>query len=244
LAVTAPDVAERLAGVRDRIAAACARAGRDAASVKLVAVCKRIALERVVAACAAGHWDLGENRIQEALPRQLELAEQLALASLPVERVRWHFVGHLQSNKAGKAAGAFTLLHAVASGRLVDRLETAAARADCRQPLLVEVNMSREPQKHGVAPAEAERLFERLLGCDHLEPRGLMTMARADAGEAELRRTFSDLRELAEALRSSTGLGLPELSMGMSGDFEAAIAEGSTLVRIGTALFGPRAAPV
>jgi pyridoxal phosphate enzyme (YggS family) len=236
-------VAERLAAVRERIAKACQAAGRDPAEVTLVAVTKRIPLARVVAACRAGQWDFGENRIQEALARQPELAHQLSESELPSERVRWHFIGHLQRNKAGKAVGQFGLLHAVDSRRLADRLQERAQAVGVKQPVLIEVNLSQEPQKFGIIPAEAIPLAVRVAAQNQLELMGFMTMARFGAPETELRQTFAALRQIATVARQETGLALPHLSMGMSDDFELAIAEGATLVRVGTAIFGPRSAP-
>ena len=233
-------VAANLAAVNDRIAAACARAGRPEGTVRLVAVSKRIDLELVAAAVAAGQRDLGENRIQDALPRQDELAALLAGRGLDPGAVRWHFIGHLQSNKAGKAAGAFALLHGVDSLKLARRLARLADEAGLVQPVLLEVNISGEAQKHGLAPEEAPDAAAEAAALAGLELRGLMGMARFGAPEAELRRSFALLRTTAERARAAGGLPLPELSMGMSDDFEAAVAEGATVVRIGGAVFGPR----
>ncbi len=233
-------ITDALTSVQDRIAGACSQAGRPAAEVRLVAVTKRIDLAAVVAACRAGQWDLGENRIQDALPRQVQLASLLADAGLPPGNVRWHFIGHLQRNKAGKAVGSFCLLHAVDSWRLAEKIEARAAREGHRQPVLIEVNVAGEAQKHGVTPDETVPLAARLCKLSHLALQGLMTMGRYGASEAELRRTFVVLRRLREDAGRETGLPLPELSMGMSGDFEAAVLEGATIVRVGTAIFGPR----
>lgn len=233
------EVARNLERVRDRIAAACVRAGRNPSDATLVAVTKRIPLTRVAEACRAGQFVLGENRIQDALPRQGELAA--ALADDPVApRVLWHFIGTLQSNKARKAVGAFDLIHGVDSEELALRIDRIAGETGVRQPYLLQVNASGEGQKHGLDPDELPAAAQRLAGSEHARPEGLMTMARFGADEAELRRTFASLRKLAEGLRAETGLPLPHLSMGMSGDFEIAVAEGATLVRVGTAVFGPR----
>ncbi len=237
-----PTVAERLFGVRERIAAACALTGRPEDAVRLVAVSKKIPLPMVVEACRAGQWDLGENRIPEAVDRQSELARLLTEAGLPSDRVRWHFIGHLQSNKAGKAAGRFHMLHSVDSVKLAEKLSRLASEAGHTETVLLEVNISGETQKKGLAPEEVGDAVALIDGLPGLDTRGLMGMGRFGAPENELRDGFSLLRRLAEAARSATGLALPELSMGMSGDFEAAIAEGSTLVRVGGAIFGPRQA--
>jgi len=231
------DVATNLARVRERLAAACARAGRPADSVGLVAVTKRIPLPLVAAVVQAGQLDLGENRLQDALPRQDALAGQLGRAAAPV---RWHFIGHLQRNKAARAAGRFALIHGVHATELAERLDRRAAELGLRQPVLLQVNATREPQKDGLAPDETVDVACAVAAFGHLDLRGLMAMARYGDGEADLRRTFGSVRELRDRARSACGLPLPELSMGMSDDFEAAILEGATLVRIGTAIFGPR----
>lgn len=233
-------VTANLAAVRGRLAAACARAGRPEGAVRLVAVTKRIPLELVAAAVAAGQRDLGENRIQDALPRQDGLAALLRARGLDPAPVRWHFIGHLQSNKAVRAVGAFTLLHGVDSATLAGRLDRLARDAGVVQPVLLEVNISGEAQKQGLAPQEALAAAEAAAALPGLDLRGLMGMARWGAPEPELRASFARLRELADRARAATGRELPELSMGMSDDFEAAVLEGSTLVRVGTALFGPR----
>ncbi|MFH1844348.1 MAG: YggS family pyridoxal phosphate-dependent enzyme [bacterium] len=234
-------IAGFLARVEERIADTCVSCGRARDEVTLVAVSKRIPLPLVVAACAAGQRDFGENRIQDAIPRQTEIEPLLAAAGLPADVVRWHFIGHLQRNKASKAVGAFSLLHAVDSLRLVTSLAALAAERQQPQPWLLEVNLTRESQKHGIASESALELLAAAAEQPLLEPAGLMTMARYGADEAELRKTFAALRRLSETLRTATGLSLPHLSMGMSNDFPQAIAEGATLIRIGTAIFGPRA---
>ena len=233
-------VAERLAMVRDRITEACNRAGRPDDSVRLVAVSKRIALPMVVEACRAGQWDLGENRVVEAVDRQPELARLLTAAGLPAENLRWHFIGHLQSNKAGKAAGRFHMLHSVDSVKLAEKLSRLAIDDSRTETILLEVNISGEVQKQGLAAGEVSDVAARIATLPGLDLQGLMGMAKYGAGEDELRTGFASLRRTAEDARTASGLALPELSMGMSGDFEAAIAEGSTLVRIGGAIFGPR----
>ncbi len=235
------DVATNLTAVRERMATACVRAGRDPDTVGLVAISKRIALERVVAGVLAGQLDLGENRIQDALPRQEELTAALAAhAGAEPPPVRWHFVGHLQRNKANKAAGRFTLIHGVHSAELGVRLGRKAAALQTVQPVLLQVNVTGEPQKDGLAPGAVPDVACELVGQPGLELRGLMCMARLEADEPELRRTFASLRELRDRAATACGAPLPELSMGMTQDFEAAIAEGATLVRLGTAVFGPR----
>jgi pyridoxal phosphate enzyme (YggS family) len=233
-------VAANLAAVQQRIAAACVGAGRPTDSVRLVAVSKRIPDPLVVAACAAGQLDLGENRVQDALARQADLAPQLAAAGVDPATVRWHFIGHLQGNKAGKAAGRFHLVHGVDSLKLAGRLARLAEEAGRREPVLLEVNISGEAQKHGFAPDGAVAAAAEAARLPGLDLRGFMGMARHGAPAAELAGAFAGLRRLAEESRTATGLELPELSMGMSGDFETAVAEGATIVRVGNAIFGPR----
>lgn len=233
-------VRENLERLRERIDAACAQAGRSPESVLLVAVSKRIPLPLLVEACRAGQWALGENRVQDALDRQDELSAALLREGLSPERLDWHFIGHLQGNKAGRAGGRFSLLHGIDSIKLAQRLSQLATRSGRSDRILLEVNISREPQKHGFQPeevAEATALIGNLPG---LELGGLMGMASAESSETTLRETFASLRVLAEIAADFSGFPLPELSMGMSGDFEEAIAEGATIVRVGGAIFGPR----
>ena len=236
----ATTVAANLDRVNEEIAAACLGAGRDRAGVQLVAVSKRIAPELVMAACRAGQWDLGENRVQDALERQDDFGGRLAEAGLPSDRPRWHFIGHLQGNKAASASGRFTLIHGVDSLRLAGRLARVAEQDGRRESVLLEVNVAAEVQKHGFGPADLPAALAATVQMPGLEVRGLMTMARFGADEAELRRTFATLRRLAEEGRAATGRPLPELSMGMSADYREAIAEGATIVRVGGAIFGPR----
>jgi pyridoxal phosphate enzyme (YggS family) len=219
-----------LAAVRGRIAAAAARAGRRTDDVTIIAVTKGHPLERVREAAGAGLLDVGESRVQEAAAKQ---------AAWPDAPVRWHLVGHLQRNKARLAAGRFALIHSLDSLRLADALEAGAAAAGVVQDVLVEVNVAREPQKSGAMPEEAPDLVAHAAGLPHLVVRGLMTLAPYDAPAAAQRRVFGELRELRERLATSA-LPLAVLSMGMSADFEAAVEEGATMVRLGTILFGER----
>ncbi|MBU8870773.1 MAG: YggS family pyridoxal phosphate-dependent enzyme [Gemmatimonadales bacterium] len=238
--MTGSRVQENLERVRERIDTACARAGRTPRSVKLVAVSKRIPLPLLVDVCQAGQWDLGENRVQDALDRQAELSVALTEAGLPTDRVVWHFIGHLQGNKVGRVGGNFDLLHGVDSVKLAQRLSRTAEEGNRTERILLEVNISREKQKHGFTPEEVVEAAANIGALPGLELGGLMGMGRFGATETELRKTFASLRELAGAARKFSGLSLPELSMGMSGDFEEAIAEGSTLIRVGGAIFGER----
>lgn len=219
-----------LAAVRGRIAAAAARAGRRTDDVTIIAVTKGHPLERVREAAGAGLLNVGESRVQEAAAKQ---------AAWPDAPVRWHLVGHLQRNKARLAAGRFALIHSLDSLRLADALEAGAAAAGVVQDVLVEVNVAREPQKSGVMPEEAPDLVARAARLPHLVVRGLMTLAPYDAPAAVQHRVFGELRELRDRLATSD-LELAVLSMGMSADFEAAVEEGATMVRLGTILFGER----
>ncbi len=231
------DVAANLERLTERIEAACDRAGRPATDVRLVAVTKRIDLDLVAAAVRAGHLDLGENRLQDALPRQDELAADLGPDAPPV---RWHFIGHLQRNKAARAAGRFALIHGVHSVELADRLDTRAQDLGAVQPVLLQVNITGEPQKDGLGADTVVDVACAVADRPGLELRGLMAMGRFGADESELRDLFSRVRDLRDRSAAACGRPLPELSLGMSGDFEAAIQEGATLLRIGTAVFGPR----
>ncbi|MBA2292937.1 MAG: YggS family pyridoxal phosphate-dependent enzyme [Gemmatimonadales bacterium] len=218
---------DRLARIRHAIAGA--QAGHWTHPVRIVAVTKTHGADAVRAARAAGLDAVGENRVQEALSKQDECADVA---------VAWHLVGGLQRNKARQVVGRFTLIHSV------DRLDLAAElarRADggTTQDVLVQVNCSAEPQKGGVEPGELVPLLEGIRLLPALQLRGLMTMAALGAGEAEQRRTFASLRTLRDAAQAE-GHDLPELSMGMSDDYVAAVQEGATMLRLGTALFGGR----
>ena len=219
------DVTAGLQSVRERIARSCERVGRDPASVTLVAVSKGHPATMVAAAAEAGVRHFGENRIQEALPK----IEEATGAGV---EATWHLVGHLQSNKAKAAASAFDVIHSVDSARLLTRLDTAAPAP---RDVLLQVNVAAEPQKQGIAPDEVEALVQAARAAASLRLRGLMTIAPIAADPEEVRPVFRALKLLAERH------GLPELSMGMTDDFEVAIEEGATLVRVGRAIFGERA---
>ena len=223
-------IADRLAAVRERIAAAAARAGRAPASVRIIAVTKGHPLPVAQAAAEAGLPDLGENRVQEALGK---------MEAWPDAPVRWHLVGHLQRNKAKLVVGRFDLVHSLDSVRLADALEQAAAARDLVQDVLIEVNVAGEEQKTGCPAAEVPALAEHAASLAHLRLRGLMTMAPYTDDVATQRKTFAGLREMSARLTSDL-CRLDVLSMGMTNDFEAAVEEGATMVRLGTALFGER----
>jgi len=221
------DIADRLGAVRERISAATRRSGRAPESVKLVLASKTQSPDAIRAAYAAGVRDFGENYVQEAQTKRDDTAD------LP--DVRWHMIGHLQRNKAPIARNIFNLIHSLDNAALA----TALARAQPGLPacVLIEVNIAGEPSKNGVAPAEVERLIETARAL--VDIRGLMTIPPA-GGEDVVRPYFASLRELRDRLARASGLALAELSMGMTEDFEKAIDEGATIVRVGRAVFGDR----
>lgn len=221
-------IAANLANVRARIAAAARRAGRDPAAVTLIAVSKTFPAEAVIAASRAGATDMGENRVQEA-------ADKRALVDAAGIRPRWHLVGHLQTNKVRSALKVFDILHSIDSLRLAETISRAADRPIA---MLIEVNVAGEQSKSGIAPEEVETVVPAIARLPHVVVRGLMTVAPPVADPEDVRPVFRRLRELRD------GLGLTELSMGMSNDVEVAVEEGATLVRVGRAIFGERAYPV
>ena len=233
---------DRYARVLDRIDAACAAAGRPRESVRLIAVSKLHPAASLAEVAAAGQIDFGENYVQEALQKRQDLSADQATSAL-CAGIRWHMIGHVQSRKAPLVAGAFSLVHTLDSRKLADAMERRLAENNQRQPVLFEVNVGGESQKSGVMTVDLLELADYVLeSCPHLEVQGLMCLPPVfDAGDAA-RPHFALLRELRDSLRTRLGLPLPELSMGMSGDFEGAVAEGATMVRIGTDIFGPRPA--
>ena len=235
----AEGVAERLAGVRQRIAAAARRAGRRPEEVALLGVAKRQPAGRVVAAVRAGLEHVAENYLQEALERRLEV--QVALEGLGLDPPRWHFIGRLQRNKARRVAEAFDLVQTLDRPALGAELDRRAAATGRRLTVLLQVDLSGEPGKGGVAPEQAPALLAESLAWGHLDLAGLMAIPAPQPDPELSRPDFARLRELLGALRRAPGgSGLRELSMGMSADFEVAVEEGATMVRVGTALFGPR----
>jgi pyridoxal phosphate enzyme (YggS family) len=216
-----------------RIAAACARSGRDPRTVTLVAVSKTVPPDALRDAVSAGLDLLGENRVQEAAGKAAE-----------VPGARWHLVGPLQSNKAHAALQVFDVIQSVDSvklGRRLDRL-VPETRPDTRYPVLIQVNVDQDPAKAGFDPGALDPALGELVELTNLELRGFMTVGRFTADRSEARRTFAGLREIAGRARSRWPVVGAELSMGMSDDFEMAIEEGATVVRIGRALFGEREA--
>ncbi len=213
-----------------RIAAAARRAGRDPAAVRLVAVTKTVDLDRIRQALAAGHRLFGENYLQEAARKVSALGPG----------VSWHFVGHLQSNKAKGAVTLFDLIHSVDRLKLADAVNEAAAKNGKVQDVLLQVNLAGETSKFGAAPDAVPDLVRGIARLPHLSLRGLMTMPPYFPDPEAARPFFRALRELRDRLEREGCGPLPELSMGMTGDFEVAVEEGATLVRVGTAIFGPR----
>jgi pyridoxal phosphate enzyme (YggS family) len=228
-----PSIADQLAQVRARIAAAARTAGRDPSSVRLVAVSKTFPIDAVREAFAAGQRDFGENKVQEGL-QKITLSTDLS--------IRWHLLGHLQSNKARKAAAAFDVVQSVDSVELIERLDAGAQDAGRTPELLIQVDLAGESTKFGTRPSEVPRLFEAGAACRAARIVGLMTLPPAPDTAEDSRRWFRQLRELRDGWLAA---GVPasmltELSMGMSDDFEVAIEEGATIVRVGTAIFGSR----
>jgi hypothetical protein len=225
------DIADRLAGVRRRVAAAAVGCGRDPQSITLIAVGKKFPAENLRMAVEAGAVDIGENRVQEAMAKRPE-----------VPGAKWHLIGPLQRNKARAALEVFDIVHTLDRSELADRLQFLLGERwpGRRLDVLVEVNIGLEPQKAGALPGVAADLLRHALGCDRLAVRGLMAIPPWEEDPEASRPHFRALRELRDELQRDVGVALPELSMGMSHDFEVAIAEGASMVRVGTAIFGPR----
>lgn len=223
---------DRLESVRQRIAAAARRAGRLPEQVRLVAVSKTRSVADIQALIDLGVRDFGENQVQEAVPK----IEHFRDAALD-----WHFIGHVQSNKTRHLAQGFRWVHAVDSVRLARRLVQAVPPGGECPDLLLQVNVAGDPAKHGLQPQELYPAVEALLTEQpEIRPRGLMTIGFLGADSARTRASFAALRELLEGCRQRFGDNFCELSMGMSGDFELAIEEGATMVRVGSSLFGDR----
>ena len=229
----------RVEFVRERIAAACARAGRDAVEVSLVAVTKNFPVEFARKACASGIQHLGENRVQEMI-------EKFGDGWLPRQfpEARLHLVGHLQSNKVRKALQVSTTLDSLDSVSLAVAVSTEAVQAGKTVRVLIEVNTSGEPQKYGIEPEQLENLIEASSSLPNLAVSGLMTVGPKTVDESAIHQSFATLRRCFEKIK--TEFHSPDwkvLSMGMSGDYDIAIEEGATEIRLGTALFGPRSYP-
>jgi pyridoxal phosphate enzyme (YggS family) len=227
------DIRSNLDEIRDRISAACQRAGRDASDVELIAVSKTHPAETIRKAIAAGCIVFGENRVQEAESKIIEIGRDAA---------EWHLIGHLQSNKAKKAVPLFDVIHSLDSVELAERLERICieeGRAEL--PVLIQVDLAGEATKSGVSETDLLDLVEYLKTCERLKFKGLMTLPPFSDDAEATRPFFARLREIRDRLASENAFdGRGELSMGMSHDFETAIEEGATMVRVGTAIFGER----
>lgn len=225
------ELADRLALVQGRVARAATSAARDPSETTLVAVGKTFPAEVVREAVEAGATDLGENRVQESVAKKPL-----------VPPARWHLIGPLQRNKVKAALETFDFIHTLDRIELADRLQTLLTKnwPERRMPVLLEINIGREPQKAGALPDEAVELLRHVRGCDRLDVRGLMAIPPWGDDPEASRPFFRELRELRDLLQQTAQVPLPELSMGMSHDFELAIAEGATMVRVGTAIFGRR----
>jgi pyridoxal phosphate enzyme (YggS family) len=227
-------IAENVDAVRSRIAAAAKKSGRNAGEIRLVAVTKYVGEAEIAALLASGCRDFGESRPQ---------ALWLRAETLRSDGVNWHLIGHLQRNKVARTLEHAALLHSVDSERLLATIEAEAARVDRVVDVLLEVNVSGDTTKHGVAPAALSSLIEVAATCQHIRTRGLMTMAAREGDAESAREDFARLRTLRDeaaaalTLATTQSVDLTELSMGMSGDFEQAIEAGATIVRVGSALF-------
>jgi PLP dependent protein len=226
-------VAENIERVQEHIRAACERSGRPSEDVRLIAVSKTMPPELIREAYAAGMRNFGENRVQEAATKRQQLSDLAAT---------WHLIGHLQSNKAKLACQIFDWVESVDSLHLAEKLSQGMAQSGRKLPVLLEVNLGQEASKFGVEEAEVIRLAEGIGRLEFLELRGLMTLPPFFEDPEDVRPYFRRLRELAEQIENQKlpGVSMRELSMGMSHDFEIGVEEGATIVRVGTAIFGPR----
>lgn len=224
--------AERLELVRSQIAAACSLAGRAEQEVELLAVSKTFPAEAVREVACVGQLSFGENRVQEALEKKPVLAEEL----------KWHLIGPLQRNKVRKVVGVLDCLQAVDSLKLAQAIDRVALELGIVQEIFLQIKIGGEATKSGFEREELLPLVPKLAQLRGLNIKGAMTIPPPAASEQQARESFAAMREFVETLRKESGWGLPQLSMGMSGDFRAAILEGSTMVRIGSAIFGSRTA--
>ena len=224
-------VARRLAGVRERMNSAAARAGRDPGEILLVAVSKAHPPEVLQAAIVTGQRHFGENRVQEAIPKLQAFGEK---------QIHWHLIGHLQRNKVNAVVGRFELIHSVDSVRLLEALEQRAAALDLTQRILFQINVAGEQSKFGVPPEELPGLLKALSHTPHLKAEGLMTIPPYSEDPQASRPYYQNLRRMLATAPAVENFQPRHLSMGMSGDFEVAIEEGATIIRVGTAIFGSR----
>tara|TARA_B110000196_G_scaffold32431_1_gene24488 strand:+ start:68 stop:763 length:696 start_codon:yes stop_codon:yes gene_type:complete len=224
-------IAENLVEVRERISRAIQKSGREPDSARLITVSKQISVDRIEEARAAGAVVFGENKIQEAIPK---------IEQMGAEGIFWHFIGHLQTNKIKFLDERFDLIHSVDSFELAEKIAKHYHSENRVQRILLQVNVSGEAAKFGMEPKELEKQMAEFFQLQGIQVEGLMTIPPFDSDPENSRRHFSRLRELREQYEKQNGLPLNQLSMGMSNDFEVAIEEGATLVRVGTAIFGPR----
>ena len=233
-----PSLIDNLHKVRDQIAAAANRSGRPGDAVKLIAVTKYVSASIARQLAEAGCRDLGESRPQE-LWSKADLLSESGHSAASASPTRWHLIGHLQRNKVERTLPLVSLIHSGDSLRLLEAIDRAASAAQLRMPVLLEVNISGDSTKHGFTPDEVEPALPKIVALSSLEIRGLMTMASREGDLDQARREFSALRQLRDRLARTAppNIQLTELSMGMSGDFQVAIEEGATIVRVGSALF-------
>lgn len=225
-----PSIADNIARVRERVRIALERAGRGAGDVTIVAVTKTFGADVVREVIGGGILDIGENRVQELVAKQEEIGDAC----------RWHLVGPLQRNKAAKVVGRVSLIHSIDGIRIAETIDRIARERGQRVRVLLEVNTSGEASKHGVAPDEAVPVAEAILRLESVDLDGVMTIGPASVDGAQTRVCFRTLARIARELRSATGRKLPVISMGMSEDFEIAIEEGATLIRLGRVITGER----
>lgn len=225
------NITENLRVVKERVATACARVGRPVDDVTIIAVTKTHGADTVNAIVSAGIVDVGENRIQEFIAKRPGVTAEC----------RWHLVGTLQRNKATKAIGQFEMIHSVDTIRIAEALSRLGHESDVTTRILLEVNTTGETTKHGFAPAETLGVAEKIAGLSSLRLEGLMTLGPLTDSTTTIRRSFQSLFRLREKLERDLGMPLPHLSMGMSDDFEIAVEEGATLIRLGRVLLGERA---
>lgn len=225
------EIKENLRGIRERIHSACFRAGRDPASVHLIAVSKTFPITDIQEAIEAGQDTFGESRLQEAAPKIEALSQQ----------VEWHFIGRVQSNKVRKILSCFDYVHALDSLKLASHMDGVAGEMGLRPKIFLQVNQSGEESKGGFSIAELSQVVHEIAALQHLDIVGLMTIPPAVEDPEDARQWFSEMRIFRDDVTRQSGMVLPFLSMGMSGDFEVAIEEGATHVRVGSAIFGRRA---
>ena len=226
-------IADNLANVKERIANAARKSGRDPNAVHLVAVSKTVPVERIVEAGKIGGCVFGENKVQEARDK---------IETLGTESYRWHFIGHLQRNKVKYIPGLFEMIHSVDNSELAENIHRYSLQHDVVTPVLIQVNISGESSKSGVNPSNLEELLDMLVSFSGISVRGLMTIPPFDPDPEHSRKHFAALRKLRDRMKviDIENMTMDELSMGMSNDFEVAIEEGATWVRVGTAIFGAR----